>query len=125
MPTSEIDLESMVAEELNRVKAKLSRLPLLELRTYHSFLWFVAEPLEQLLSDLEAIGFAPQPMRTLTAPSDAGVSVQFFEATASRSSIVSAEALRIETSECLSKAVLRGVIYDHIFVDTYLLEVPI
>jgi hypothetical protein len=125
MTISEIDPELLVADALNRVNAKLSRLPLIELQTNHLFQWFVAEPLELLLSDLEAVGFVPQPIRNLTAIGDDGVMMKFFEATASRSSIISIEALRIEASLCLSAAVSRGVIYDRIFVDTYLLECPI
>ena len=115
----------MVAEALNRVNEKLFRLPLVELPTYHYFLWFVSEPLELLLSDLEATGFSPQPIRTLTAPSGGGEMMPFFEAIVSRNSNVSIEALTKEASGCLSKAILYGVTYDHISVDTFLLESPI
>jgi hypothetical protein len=102
MFTTEVNLESLVSEALNRVTATLSRLPLVELQKYHSFLWFEAEPIEQLLLYLEIIGFASQSLRTLTVPGDAGVMHEFFEATAFRSSIISIEALRMEASECLS-----------------------
>jgi len=124
MPIAEnIDTEAYVSEALRQVYVRLHRLPLIELPVFHSFLWFEPEPLQHLLSDLEAIGFSPLPLQTLTKTDEVGVETKFFEAIASRSSKVSIEALRTEASECLREATLHGVVYDHLSVETHDLEV--